>query len=118
MSLDSIAVFFLRGDSLGEGGSGQVWFQPKIFDLILEKLLDGGYIVTDGSGMYGHAGSQSDYYDMEKLPWKPLWENQRLFREQDSQLIKEFNYKNRTFNFIGWSGYEHRTVFIWKVTKN
>jgi len=107
MELDKIAVFFLRGDSPGEGGSGQKWFQPKIFDLIINKLVDGGLIVTDGSGL--------DYETSDYVPWRPLWERKG---ESWNAILKkpiDFKYKNRKFTCIGECGYRYGTVYLWKV---
>ncbi|MDR2714548.1 MAG: hypothetical protein LBB42_03340 [Coriobacteriales bacterium] len=47
-SLERIGVFFLRGDSLGFGGSGQRWLQQCLLDFILSKLVNGGLILWDG----------------------------------------------------------------------
>ncbi|MBN1860407.1 MAG: hypothetical protein JW840_02980 [Candidatus Thermoplasmatota archaeon] len=44
-----ISVFFCRGDSASEGGSDIHWFAPPLFDLLLFKLTNGGFIVHDDS---------------------------------------------------------------------
>lgn len=44
-----IGVFFYRRDSLGEGGSGDLWMTRDSVDTICERLIEGGLIVTDGS---------------------------------------------------------------------
>lgn len=69
-TIENLSVFYLRGDSLGESGSGQMWFQESIFNLILDKLADGGLIVTDGSGY--------DFKISDTAEWKPLWQNRQM----------------------------------------
>lgn len=107
MELDEIAVFFLRGDSLGEGGSGQRWFEPEVFNLVIDKLVDGGFIVTD----------ESIYYDdFFGTLYKPLYEEDKSL---DINLLKpkDFNCKGRRFICIGECGYRYGTVYLWKVEK-
>lgn len=44
-----LAVFYYRGDSQGEGGSGTWWLGPVLRDVVLSRMLDRGLICTDGS---------------------------------------------------------------------
>lgn len=108
MGLDKIAVFFLRGDSEGEGGSGQRWFQPKIFDLILDKLVDGGLLVTDGSSY--------DPKSYLSVPWKSLWQSKDYRRNDNPEKPDDFYYKGRFFKCIEKCGHKYGPVYIWKVT--
>lgn len=108
IGLDKIAVFFLRRDSMGEGGSGQMWFQPKLFDLILEKLVDGGLIVTDGSGApYGE--------ERDHLPWKPLWTNNLRRAPGGTVSPENFSYAGRDFQCVGMCGRGYGPVYVWRV---
>lgn len=117
MEFDKISVFFLRGDSVGEGGSGQEWFQPKIFDLIIDKIVDGGFIVTDGSGYYGNYNDSSNLGYPNNFPWKAICGKGKDTWDDDHQKPKDFNYKNRKFNCIGECGERYGTVYLWKVEK-
>lgn len=108
-TLDNISVFFLVGDSAGEGGSGQRWFQEKLFDLILDKLIDGGLIVTDGSGL--------DWENTDSAIWKPLWSNRDAGENNNLPKPENFNYKGRKFVCIEKCGYRYGPVYIWKVIK-
>lgn len=110
MQLDKIAVFLLRGDSEGEGGSGQRWFQDSILELILKKLVDGGLIVTDGSSL--------DPRFFEDAPWKPLWKNRNARKSDNPKNPEDFYYNDRKFTCIGQCGYKYGPVYIWKVTKH
>lgn len=108
LELDRISVFFLRRDSMGEGGSGQEWFQPKLFDLILEKLADGGLLVTDGSGAPNNAGRDA-------LPWNGLWRNGNRRRESRNVPPRDFKYSGRTFECLGGCGQGYGPVYAWQV---
>lgn len=108
-SFDNVAVFVLCGDSLGDGGSGQKWFQRGLFDFILDKLLDNGLIVTDGSG--------KDYLTQDYVPWKSLWANDGANEKQKVDNPEDFTYYNRNFKCIGQCGHKYGPVYIWQVTK-
>jgi hypothetical protein len=110
MTLDKISVFFLRGDSEGEGGSGQRWFQERIFNLILDKLVDGGLIVTDGSSW-----NPEEY---ETAQWKSLWKNRYNSKRDNLQKPDDFLYSGRKFICIGECGHRYGPVYVWKVIKD
>lgn len=103
-SLENISIFFLRRDSIGEGGSGQGWFKEEIFKLILDKLLDGGIIVTDGS---------SGYFTKPDVPWKGFWEKKA--DDKGNNLPKDFTYYGRNFKCIGIFGPGYGPTLIWQV---
>lgn len=110
LELDKISVFFLRRDSMGEGGSGQMWFQPKLFDLILDKLVDGGLIVTDGSGSpFGHG--------RDGLAWSPLWMNARSRQGEEPDLPNNFTYAGRDFKCLGSCERGYGPVYAWQVSE-
>lgn len=46
---DPLGIFFYRGDSLGEGGSGILWNDAPLMERVMRKLVNGGLLVTDGS---------------------------------------------------------------------
>lgn len=47
--LPQIAVFFYRGDGMGEGGSGNIWLGNGLFPQLVERLQPESWVVTDGS---------------------------------------------------------------------
>ena len=52
--INQIDVFFYRGDSAGEGGSGLFFFGDNIFPLLVEKFNpQGALIISDGSNARG-----------------------------------------------------------------
>lgn len=109
MSIPKISVFFYRGDSHGEGGSGQWWLGPKIFNLVLDKLVDGGIIITDGSN------PDPNFLDVD---WKVLWQNLHKSSKADSIIKPEdFSYYDRNFICLGQCGKKYGPVYAWKVNK-
>ena len=40
--IPAISVFYYRGDSGGEGGSGQCWMGAVLLDLIMSRMISGG----------------------------------------------------------------------------
>jgi|GEM_PF-547544 len=109
-TLDNVSVFYLVGDSEGEGGSGQRWFQKNVFDIILDKLIDGGLIVTDGSSY--------DPNSFENVEWKNMLKTRR--RKSNVQVTKDwipmdFNYNNRDFRCLGKVGNRYGPIYAWQV---
>lgn len=109
LGLDEISVFFLRKDSMGESGSGQMWFQKGLFDLILDKLLDGGLIVTDGSGL--------PMEGRDDLPYRGLWKNHRSWGREAVTMPEDFQYMGRTFRCLGEAGRGYGPVYVWQVER-
>lgn len=95
-SLDKLSVFFYRGDSIGEGGSGQWWLGPKLFNFVLDKLIDGGLIITDGSN------PDPLFREVE---WSPLWNEKN-----------DFVYRDISFKCLGQiAPIRGRLTFVWQV---
>ncbi len=96
-SLDNLSVFFYRGDSMGEGGSGQWWLGPKMFNFVLDKLLDGGLIITDGS---------NPDPQFRRVEWASLWSEKN-----------DFVYRVRTFKCLGQlpAINRRRGTYVWQV---
>ena len=109
-----IGVFFYRGDSQGEGGSGNLWLNPKHVDEVCAKLLDAGLFVTDGSqrkrwrnSTSSGAYHQLSKYNIEKCPMTP---------EELVASTKSFtDSKGRTFTCIGYAGERYGPTLIWRV---
>ena len=108
-TLDKISVFFLRRDSDGEGGSGQRWFQKSVFDLILDKIVDGGLIVTDGSSL--------DYKLVDSAEWKGFWNNRNIRPNSIVENPADFYYNNIKFECLGKVANGYGPVYAWRVIK-
>lgn len=108
--IDSIAVFFFRGDCPheGEGSSGVLWLREPLFGKVLDKLLDGGLIVTDGSNGY-HPKTNHDH--------APLWRDWNAKPMANSSPPSNFDYANRRFRCVGSVGHRYGPTYIWQVAK-
>lgn len=100
--IDKISVFFYRGDSLGEGGSGQMWMGPELFPRVVEKLTQRAIIVTDG---FNYA--ETDL--INAVPWQPMLKNYPQDRNRD------FHYQDRQFLYLGSLTGHPRISGIWLV---
>lgn len=115
--INKLGVFFYRGDSWGEGGSGNLWLESSHINEICEKLVDGGLIVTDGCN-HGRRASKSRIYG--EL-WKYLGRSEEKL-DAPNELVcsmKKFQDRcGRTFICIGYAGYRYGSTMIWQVRKN
>ncbi|NLK28345.1 MAG: hypothetical protein GX306_08400 [Clostridiales bacterium] len=102
-SVKNISVFFYRGDSYGEGGSGQMWMGKELFPKIVEKLNQRAIIVTDGA-------NHDLYLEKNKsIPWQPML---NCYPHEKS---RDFYYQDRHFMHIGWIERRLRQSGIWIV---
>lgn len=99
MLLENISVFFYRRDSPGEGGSGQWWMGEELLRILTDKMVDGGIILTDGS----NPNPEERY-----VPWKALISGDKK---------EDFQYFERSFEYIGKVESEIRSVHAWRVRK-
>jgi len=104
--LGELGIFFYRGDSWGEGGSGAHWLHSHM-DVICSKLVEGGLLVTDGPskwssrrGRYGFF-CNNRYYSPQELAKNPP-------EHTDS--------KGRQFRCIGYAGRRYGETLIWRVS--
>ena len=114
--IDKLAIFFYRSDS-DEGGSATYWLTayPKMIQkgtalplLIVDKLVDGGLIITDGS-MCKISGNPYNFFLTRAV------EFQKTSKLETQSFGDPFG--NR-FDFIGTAGIRHnRFSLIWKLTK-
>jgi hypothetical protein len=110
----SLGVFFYRGDSEGEGGSGHYWLGSKQLAEILPMLVNGGLVVTDGS-QGGPSNGQGQYSDLVRLHGKrPEKDGVDLVGK-----IRPFRDKaGRSFECIGQAGQRYGPTLIWRVTRS
>ncbi len=113
--IDRLGVFFYRGDGGSEGGSGIEWLtsphQPDLVHKVLEKLIDRGLIVTDGSNCGG--GDHNPYRQL-----RGLRENRTITAENAVKNSSGFqDDEGRSFYCIGCLG-QYRgygPTMVWQV---
>ncbi|HPS31256.1 MAG TPA: hypothetical protein PLZ43_13440 [bacterium] len=107
----NISVFFYRGDSMGEGGSGQAWFRDrdtrKRFKQVIERIPSGGLIITDGSNC------------SSKLPLRYFRQNSIYMKDPpDKPEVAKFAYRNKAhIECIGRLYDRVVTAYVWRVVK-
>jgi len=109
----SLGVFFYRGDSQGEGGSGNLWLHTRRIHEICDKLVDGGLIVTDGSQ---HSYKQDHVY---KELWKYRSGECPPTAEEIIKSARPFtDPEGRHFTCIGYAGHRYGPTLVWQVRKS
>lgn len=108
IAVPHISVFFYRGDSEGEGGSGNPWLSARLFVKVLARMHDQGLIVTDGSQTCGskqytpfarfHRQSPTTEQVAEYLSSKPQFQD---------------HWGNR-FECLGYVGMRYGPTLVWK----
>jgi hypothetical protein len=106
-SVSKLGVFFHRGDTLaaGEGSSGVPWLGRYWLGRILDKLVVGGFIVTDGSNC-PLDGPQ----EMRRHYWKSN------IGADAVSMARDFTYQHRNFTCLGYAGEGYGPTLIWQVT--
>lgn len=95
-----IHVFFHRGDSPGEGGSGLAWWSRRWKDLVLDRLVDGGLVVTDGSLC---PGPLARFHRADTPP------------DEAFRLSKPFTRWGRLWTPVGWLEARYGPTLVWRV---
>lgn len=111
----TLGVFFYRGDS--HEGSSTPWLSVRrvrrsegfIFD-VLNKLVDGGLIVTDGSRC---EGSGNPYTALRRFLMTDA-DGPAAMREAEPFT----DVQGRTFRCIGWAGRRNGPTLVWQVTQS
>lgn len=105
-----VRVFFYRGDSLGEGGSGNFWLAKGHMEELLEKMNSDSYIVTDGSN-----GSSSSLYSF----LYPLRDAKRSSTITDDDVVSRIplhcDSQGRIFRCVGEARPGYGPTLIWNV---
>jgi hypothetical protein len=112
--IKKLGVFFYRGDSLGEGGSGDLWLESDHIDEICEKLNPAGLIVTDGSNQ----GRKNVYPYQELTKYYFRSEDTIVSPEELIESMEQFHdFHSRVFKCIGYAGHRYGPTMIWQVKK-
>ncbi len=112
--IKKLGVFFYRGDSWGEGGSGNLWLESGHVNEVCEKFNSTGLIVTDGSN-YGR-NRMCVYRKFTKYcsESKDILESPAELIESMEQFQDSYG---RKFKCVGYAGYRYGPTMIWQVKK-
>lgn len=114
-----LGVFFYRGDSMGEGGSGVMWLQHRLISWVMSIIANLGLFVTDGSQHDGMGWQQDRGV---ALGYKDFWlhrngncihgerfsDSEYLFLDQAGRCIK----------LSGVLGKRYGRTLVWQIYKN
>ena len=110
-----MGVFFYRGDSCGEGGSGNLWLSDKEHvHEICEKLINKGLMVLDGSdGAYYHKKPYGEYCGF----WK--WKGEKFTNSSEIKSVcGDFtDKKGNKFTCVGYAGIRYGNTLMWQLSK-
>lgn len=101
-----LSVFFYRGDSPGEGGSGFWWLQDARLRNVLEYLEDGGLIITDGSNAKNSTHQLSAFSGLRDSPGRRAME-----------MALPFTFRSWDFECVGYLGERYGPTLAWQVTR-
>lgn len=108
--LSEIVIFFYRGDSMTGLGSGIPWLGPELFPLVVNKMRNGGLMITDGSNP-----------DTECLdtPWIELYRHSfhAYLDLQADEIPQDFIYQNSEFKLMGEISKRYGNTYIWQINK-
>jgi hypothetical protein len=105
-----LSVFYYRGDSPGEGGSGFRWTDRKMLRYVLAEIEPGGMLVTDGSmahpGLSTFCGQSSEH--------KPntLEEARAIVNASPA-----FDYRSWHLECIAYLGHRYGPTLAWRVDR-
>jgi hypothetical protein len=110
----SIGVFFYRGDSAGEGGSGNLWLKKEHVHEVCSKLIDNGLMVLDGS----------DGSPMRRKPkgtYSPFWKWQTAEFASPAAIKRAVGHfmddEGTLFECVGYAGKRHsQNTLMWRVS--
>lgn len=98
-----LGIFLFRGNGLGEGNS-TAWFGGAPWRLVLDRLIDGGLIITDGSS----------HNDGRTEPLARFYNDSHIGAKAAEQ-VEDFDAYDRTFLCIGYVGERYGPCLVWRV---
>ena len=97
-----LSVFFYRGDSPGESGSGFYWLKKARLKNILEVLEDYGLIISDGSNAIREI---STFHRCSGLG------------SEAQERVQPFTFAKRRFECVGYLGEKYGPTLVWQVRR-
>ena len=107
--ISPLGIFFYRGDSIGEGGSGNLWLAPDHLAEICSKIIDGGLIVTDGSGSWRRN---------IRRRWCCHKTGRAMSPEEMISAARPFAGFGCRFTCRGYVGQRYGPTLVWQVRKS
>jgi hypothetical protein len=107
---DPLGVFFHRGDcgptdTPGEGSSGSHWLSKAWLEPVIRRMVNKGFIVTDGS-----CGRE--------YPELCRFYNHRTMNGEDAVAqAQEFTSDGVHFKCVGFAGMRYGPTLIWQISK-
>jgi len=107
---DSLGVFFHRGDSgpcknPGESASGSHWLSKEWLEPVIRRLVNRGFIVTDGS------------CGREYPNFRRFHDNTTMIGEDAVAQAQEFTSDGVHFKCVGFAGMRYGPTLIWQISK-
>ena len=96
-----LSVFFYRGDSQGEGGSGFMWLKRRTARYIVDQLDSHSVLVSDGSNAMPEL---SKFHCNQDIGASAVEESE------------EFGFRGKQFSCIGYLGERYGPTLVWKLS--
>jgi hypothetical protein len=109
-----LGVFFYRGDSLGEGGSGILWNGFVLFETILDRLVDGGLFVTDGSNP--DALARDGFAEAHPILSARYMKEDKGWRHMLGRTFRP--YGGSVLTCVGFAGFRYGATLIWQLRRD
>ena len=113
--IEALGVFFYRGDSQGEGGSGNHWLRGEHLEEVLTKLIPGGLLVLDGSDGSPYKRRTGIYRELCKYTHNAPPQSPEELIASMNEITDE---KGRHYNCVGYAGERYGPTMIWQVHSN
>ncbi len=115
-AIGTIGVFFYRGDSQGEGGSGNWWLEQEHLDEVFAKLIDGGLLVLDGSDGKPCIRKYGIYKEICKYAWNTSIALTPKKLVDSMKVVTD--HKKREYRCVGHAGMRYGPTMIWQVRQS
>ncbi len=110
---ERIGVFFYRGDGDGDGGLRGIEGQ---LPYVLDRLVDGGLIVTDGCNQFGGEEAELPYWELGRFCYTQT-NVLRAFRDA-RDISDAAGRRFRCVGFVEHDDFGKGPTLVWQVTRS